>query len=280
MAIVTGWTPPPPARDRRSRSSSSPSATEPVGTPRTPPLPGPRVGTEKVTATRPMGKTSRSSRKRTSKVTNRSSPSGRKGWAWPPLLPPRRPRTYVWRCWTKRPPRTTGARAPAESTRPPARTCSSSQGATHSPPTRPPTCRAPPAQPAGETGFDLVAANDHRFNELGAFPSKAHKKYCAKRRPALDPRTLPALVADPVLGNKLWRREFWQSLPERCLVPEDTDLELRRAVLAAQSVDVLPGPVLLARQRESVGVPLDKAALTRRITTMRELSLGLGAEDR
>ncbi len=133
---------------------------------------------------------------------------------------------------------------------------------------------------AGETGADLVAANVHRFNELGAFPSKAHKKYCAKRRSALDPRTLPALVADPVLGNKLWRREFWQSLPELCLAPEDSDLELRRAVLAARNVDVLPGPVLLARQRESVGVPMDEAVLTRRITTMRELSLDLGAEDR
>src|SRR5699024_6381505 len=32
MAIVTGWRPPPLVRGRRSRSSSSPSATEPVDT--------------------------------------------------------------------------------------------------------------------------------------------------------------------------------------------------------------------------------------------------------
>src|SRR5699024_1025267 len=133
---------------------------------------------------------------------------------------------------------------------------------------------------AGETGSDLVAANVHRFNELGAFPSKAHKKYCTKRRLGLDPRTLPALVADPVLGNKLWRREFWQSLPERCLVPEDSDLGLPREFLAARRVDVLPGPVPLARQRESVRVSMDEAALSRRITTMRELSLDLDADVR
>ena len=133
---------------------------------------------------------------------------------------------------------------------------------------------------AGETGSDLVAANVHRFNELGASPSKVHKKYCAKQRLALDPRTLPALVADPLLGNKLWRREFWESLPERGLAPEDADLGLRRAVLSARSVDVLPGPVLLAREHESAGTPLEKTALTRRITAMRELSVDLDTADR
>lgn len=133
---------------------------------------------------------------------------------------------------------------------------------------------------AADTHSDLVVGNVHRFNELGAAPSKPHKKLCAKQRFAEDPRAVPALAADPVLGNKLWRREFWLTLPDHGLHPDDADLELRRCALSARTVDVLPGPVLLMRERHDTAVPLDKGVLTRRLTAMNELAADLAGEDR
>ncbi|OOC53027.1 MULTISPECIES: CDP-glycerol glycerophosphotransferase family protein [Nocardiopsis] len=133
---------------------------------------------------------------------------------------------------------------------------------------------------AADTHSDLVAGNVYKFDELGASPSKAHRKYCNKHRVAEDPRDLPALVADGTLGNKLWRRGFWESLADHSLDPEDADLGLRRALLSARTADVLPAPVLLRRKREDASVPLDKAVLTRRITAMGELAAGLPGADR
>lgn len=134
-------------------------------------------------------------------------------------------------------------------------------------------------QSAADTRSDLVVGNVHQFNELGAAPSKAHKKL-GRQRLAEDPRAIPGLVPDSTLGNRLWRREFWNSLPVHTLVPEDADLGIGRSTLLAQSVDVLPAPVLLMRERESSSTPLDGDVLTRRITAMRELGAELTNADR
>ncbi|WP_159939959.1 MULTISPECIES: CDP-glycerol glycerophosphotransferase family protein [unclassified Nocardiopsis] len=133
---------------------------------------------------------------------------------------------------------------------------------------------------AADTRSDLVVGNVYTFNELGASPSRAHRRYCARHRVAEDPRNVPALLADGVLGNRLWRRDFWESLPDRSLDPRDDDLALRRAVLSAEAVDVLPGPVLLRRAREAARPSLDRDALTRRLTAMGALAASLSTADR
>ncbi|MFD6950593.1 CDP-glycerol glycerophosphotransferase [Nocardiopsis sp. TSRI0078] len=133
---------------------------------------------------------------------------------------------------------------------------------------------------AADTHSDLVAGNVYKFNELGASPSKAHRRSCARHRVAENPREVPGLVADGTLGNKLWSRRFWESLADHSLDPEDADLGLRRALLSARTVDVLPGPVLLRREHEAARVPLDKTALTRRLTAMGELAADLHGPDR
>jgi CDP-glycerol glycerophosphotransferase len=136
------------------------------------------------------------------------------------------------------------------------------------------------AASAADTRSDLVVGNVYRFNELGASPSKFHRKLCGKHRVAEDPRAIPALASDSTLGNKLWLREFWNSLTDHGLAPEDAGLGLRRAALAAVSVDVLPAPVLLRRQREVQPVPLEKEALTRRLHAMGVLAASLSPADR
>lgn len=133
---------------------------------------------------------------------------------------------------------------------------------------------------AADSRSDLVVGNVYKFNELGASPSKAHRRYCGRHRLAEDPRNVPALASDPTLGNKLWRKGFWESLPDHGLDPEDADLGLRRAALSAAAVDVLPGPVLLMRERERVRLPLEKDVLNRRLTAMGDLAASLTTADR
>ncbi|MEE2035606.1 CDP-glycerol glycerophosphotransferase family protein [Nocardiopsis sp. CT-R113] len=133
---------------------------------------------------------------------------------------------------------------------------------------------------AADSRSDLVVGNVYKFNELGASPSRAHRRYCGKHRLAEDPRNVPALASDSTLGNKLWRKGFWESLPDHGLHPEDADLGLRRAALAASAVDVLPGPVLLMRERERVRLPLEEGVLNRRITAMGDLAASLTTADR
>ncbi|MBR8742476.1 CDP-glycerol glycerophosphotransferase family protein [Nocardiopsis sp. MG754419] len=133
---------------------------------------------------------------------------------------------------------------------------------------------------AADTRSDLVIGNVHRFNELGAAPSKAHRKLCGHVRLAEDPRNIPGLASDATLGNRLWRKEFWlsQAVPETD--PEDDDLAIRRLSLRADAVDVLPAPVLLMRERTRVRLPLEEDALTRRLTTMRRIAEDLTVADR
>ncbi|GAB3740685.1 bifunctional glycosyltransferase/CDP-glycerol:glycerophosphate glycerophosphotransferase [Nocardiopsis nanhaiensis] len=136
------------------------------------------------------------------------------------------------------------------------------------------------AHSAADTRSDLVIGNVHQFNELGASPSKAHKKLCGRERLAEDPRALPGLITDAVLGNRLWRKEFWDALPDQELSPEDADLGIKRATLLADSVNVLAAPVLLHREREKATLPLDKAVLQRRITALGNIAGALTRADR
>ena len=133
---------------------------------------------------------------------------------------------------------------------------------------------------AADTRADLVIGNVHRFNELGAAPSKAHKRLCSGQHLAEDPRNVPGLLADATLGNRLWNKEFWtsRSVPETD--PEDADLALRRLSLRADAVSVLPAPVLLLRERVDQRPPLEKAALTRRLDAMGRIAGELSGTDR
>ncbi|CAL9411095.1 hypothetical protein SUDANB121_01671 [Nocardiopsis dassonvillei] len=127
---------------------------------------------------------------------------------------------------------------------------------------------------------DLVVGNVHTFDELGAAPSKRHRRHCSRQRLAEDPRNIPGLASDGDPGNKLWRRDFWNSLTDHGLHPDDADLGLRRAAMSARAVDVLPGTTLLKRRREREALPLDEETLTRRLGAMTRLAEGLASHDR
>ena len=136
------------------------------------------------------------------------------------------------------------------------------------------------AHSAADTRADLVIGNVHQFNELGAAPSKAHKRLCSRQRLAEDPRNVPGLLSDATLGNRLWRREFWESQQAFETRPEDGDLAIRRLSLRADAVSVLPAPVLLLRERADSRPPLEEAALARRLTMMNRIAGELNNADR
>ena len=133
---------------------------------------------------------------------------------------------------------------------------------------------------ARDSRSDLVVGNVHVFDELGAAPSKRHCRNYARPRLAEDPRNIPGLLSDTDTGNKLWRRDFWTSLPDHGLHPDDADLGLRYAALSARTVDVLPGPTLLKRRSDRTVLPLDEETLTRRLGVMTRFSEGLATHDR
>lgn len=130
------------------------------------------------------------------------------------------------------------------------------------------------------SGSDLAVADVYRFNELGARPSKRHRKVCAQPGTGVDPRSRPVLLGDRILGNKLWRRTFWESLPDPGLDPADADLGVARALLHTHRVDVLTAPVLLWRDRDEPQLPLEAAALTRRVRALARVSAALEGPDR
>ncbi|MFV2194725.1 CDP-glycerol glycerophosphotransferase family protein [Nocardiopsis sp. LOL_012] len=136
------------------------------------------------------------------------------------------------------------------------------------------------ARAARDSRSDLVVGGAHRFNELGASPSRAHRAYGARPRTAEDPRHVPGLLTDPALGNRLWRGEFWDALPDHGLHPDDVDLALRRAALSAHTVDYLPAPVLLIRERDADPAVPDADLLARRLVAAGALAASLAATDR
>ncbi|MFC7328983.1 bifunctional glycosyltransferase/CDP-glycerol:glycerophosphate glycerophosphotransferase [Marinactinospora rubrisoli] len=129
------------------------------------------------------------------------------------------------------------------------------------------------------SGSDFAAGNLYRFNELGSRPSSAHRKIFDRVRTATHVRDTPALLADRLLGNKLWRRSFWESLPP-VADEADADLAVLRAHFAARAVDVLPAPVYLRRDRESADDLSRIENLSRRITAIAALSSSLSGTDR
>ncbi|RCV52716.1 bifunctional glycosyltransferase/CDP-glycerol:glycerophosphate glycerophosphotransferase [Marinitenerispora sediminis] len=129
------------------------------------------------------------------------------------------------------------------------------------------------------SGSDFAAGNLYRFNELGSRPSSAHRRAFDRVRVGTHVRATPALLADRLLGNKLWRRTFWESLPP-LRDEEDADLAVLRAHFAARAVDVLPAPVYLRRDREAVDDLSRIENMSRRVAAIADLSASLAGADR
>ncbi|MFC4560894.1 CDP-glycerol glycerophosphotransferase family protein [Nocardiopsis mangrovi] len=132
------------------------------------------------------------------------------------------------------------------------------------------------------SGSDLATGNVYRFNDLGARPSGAHRKIFAKGRTGVDVHATVSLLADRLYGNKLWRRSFWDRVPESetLATDADSDLAVVRMLFSAGAIDVLPAPVYLVRDRPSGEDLSEAAALARRLTAVTELSASLSGADR
>ncbi|GLW96241.1 CDP-glycerol glycerophosphotransferase family protein [Microtetraspora sp. NBRC 16547] len=121
------------------------------------------------------------------------------------------------------------------------------------------------------TGSDLATGNVRRFNARGARPSAMHREVFAEPASATHVSARPALLKDRLVTNKLWRRSFWDAhgfgFPEGVLY-EDTSVALTGHFLA-RSVDVLPAPVYLWRERDG-----DRPSITQEKTHVK------GVEDR
>nr|WP_221308395.1 CDP-glycerol glycerophosphotransferase family protein [Nocardiopsis mwathae] len=132
------------------------------------------------------------------------------------------------------------------------------------------------------SGSDVATGNVHRFNELGVRPSAAHRKVFAKNRTGVDVRVTTALLGDRQFGNKMWRRSFWERLPETVAAFDDADgdLAVLRALFAAQTVDVLTAPVLLLRDRETGENLARPDTMARRLGAIAELADSLSPADR
>ncbi|WP_067174952.1 bifunctional glycosyltransferase/CDP-glycerol:glycerophosphate glycerophosphotransferase [Microtetraspora niveoalba] len=105
------------------------------------------------------------------------------------------------------------------------------------------------------TGSDLATGDVRRFNPRGARPSAMHREIFTGPAPATHVSARPALLKDRLVTNKMWRRSFWDArglrFPEGVLY-EDISVALTGHFLA-RSVDVLPAPVHLWRERDGAG---------------------------
>ncbi|MGI5485892.1 CDP-glycerol glycerophosphotransferase family protein [Microtetraspora malaysiensis] len=102
------------------------------------------------------------------------------------------------------------------------------------------------------TGSDLATGNVRRFNPHGARQSAMHREIFAAPAAATHVSVRPVLLKDRLVTNKMWRRSFWDAhglgFPEGMLY-EDIVVALTGHFLA-RSVDVLPAPVYLWRERD------------------------------
>ncbi|WP_046469049.1 bifunctional glycosyltransferase/CDP-glycerol:glycerophosphate glycerophosphotransferase [Allosalinactinospora lopnorensis] len=130
------------------------------------------------------------------------------------------------------------------------------------------------------SGADVATGNVYRFNELGARQSGAHRKIFGAVRTGTDVHASTSLLGDRLYGNKVWRRSFWEALDDLGLADADTDLAVVRALFAARSIDVLPAPVLLLRDKESGADLSEIQTLTRRLSAVTALSGSLSGADR
>ncbi len=130
------------------------------------------------------------------------------------------------------------------------------------------------------SGADLATGNVYRFNELGSRQSGHHRRIFTTEHTATEVHTTPKLLADRLLGNKMWRRSFWEGLDDLAFADPDTDLTVARALIDARRVDVLPAPVLLRRDRENSADLSETTAMTRRLTAITTLADTLSGADR
>ena len=131
-----------------------------------------------------------------------------------------------------------------------------------------------------ESGSQVATGNVYRFNDLGARPSSGHKRIFGKARTGVDVHATSSLLADRLYGNKLWRRSLWESLPALGLDDSDDDLAVARALTAADTVDVLPAPVLLRRDSETGRTLSETGALTARLAAITAVTDSLDPADR
>ncbi|GAA3755528.1 CDP-glycerol glycerophosphotransferase [Spinactinospora alkalitolerans] len=136
------------------------------------------------------------------------------------------------------------------------------------------------------SGSDFATGNVHRFNELGSRPSAGHRAVFTRARTGVHVRDATVLLADRLIGNKAWRRSFWESTAGTVgtsgteLSDADTDILVVRAHFAAAAVDVLPAPVHLRRDREKHEDLSDIDVLTRRIGAVTDLGASLAGAER
>jgi CDP-glycerol glycerophosphotransferase len=102
-----------------------------------------------------------------------------------------------------------------------------------------------------KTGSDFAAGNATRFSEAGTAPAFFLRKAFATTRLKTHVTRFPALIADRIPWNKLFRRAFWDAhglrFPEG-VYHQDIPVMLPAHYLA-RSVDVLAEPVYLYRIR-------------------------------
>ncbi|GAA0395390.1 hypothetical protein GCM10009530_53650 [Microbispora corallina] len=114
-----------------------------------------------------------------------------------------------------------------------------------------------------ETGSDIATGNVTRYDGRRTRPSAMHRPVFARPGRATHITRNRALLRDRLVTNKLWRRSFWDAhalaFPEGVLY-EDIAVALRAHFLA-RSVDVLPAPVYVWRERDAGGrsITQDKA---------------------
>jgi CDP-glycerol glycerophosphotransferase len=124
------------------------------------------------------------------------------------------------------------------------------------------------------TGSDFATGNVHRFDSRGTWPAAFLKRTYFRRRYRTHVSAFRWLLSDRMAQNKLWRRSFWDEhdlrFPEGVL-HEDIPVVLPAHFLA-HSVDVVPRPVYLYREREA-GAP----SITQRRTEIRTLRDRLAA---
>jgi CDP-glycerol glycerophosphotransferase len=101
------------------------------------------------------------------------------------------------------------------------------------------------------TGSDFAAGNATRFSEGGTAPSHFLRRAFATTRLKTHVSRFPALIADRIPWNKLFRRAFWDA--HRLRFPEGVyhqDIPVMvPAHFLARSVDVIAEPVYLYRIR-------------------------------
>lgn len=104
-----------------------------------------------------------------------------------------------------------------------------------------------------QTGSSLVAGNARRFNRSGGVrPSWTHRIAFARTEMATHVLDRPELIADRMVWNKVYRRDFWDAsgLEFPAIRYEDYPVALK-AHLDALTVDILAAPVYYWRERES-----------------------------